>query len=217
MPGTVGVPGPFGPTRRAPRATIRLLPGPRDRPRTPGRHSRGPCTHSSPNRSETRRTSTRGRRRDDRSCSRPARLSGAGRSDRLSPPQRPRARGRGRARSLRSGLSRPPPTPIRSRQEPRRHRGRASLLVALAPIGRPRSHPYPTRPGANVSPRWAGVAPDRTGAALATTTGRATSSGSSGISTTRSSAASPRSNPGGRDAFECLVRPWLCTRPPKKG
>ena len=49
--------------------------GPPDRPRTPGRLCRGPCTHSPPYRSETRRTSTRGRRQDDRSCSRRARLS----------------------------------------------------------------------------------------------------------------------------------------------
>jgi anti-sigma regulatory factor (Ser/Thr protein kinase) len=50
--------------------------GPPDRPRTPERLARDPCTHSPPNRSETRRTSTRGRRRDDRSYSRRARLSG---------------------------------------------------------------------------------------------------------------------------------------------
>jgi hypothetical protein len=53
--------------------------GPQGRPRSPGRLSRGPRTHSPPNRSETRRLSTHGRRRGDRSCSRRARLSGRSR------------------------------------------------------------------------------------------------------------------------------------------
>jgi hypothetical protein len=59
--------------------------------------------------------------------------------------------------------------PDPGRQEPPRNRarpwGRAGLLVTLAPIGRPCPHPYPTRPGANVPPGWAEVAPDPTGAA----------------------------------------------------
>jgi hypothetical protein len=60
--------------------------GPPDRPRTPGRLSRDPCTHTPPNRSETRPTSTRGQRRDDRSCSRRAQLSGRSRRNHSSSP-----------------------------------------------------------------------------------------------------------------------------------
>jgi len=62
------VPYVAGTGRDHPRTTA-----PPDRPRTPERPSRGPCTHSPPNRSGTRRRSTRGQRRDDRSCSRRAR------------------------------------------------------------------------------------------------------------------------------------------------
>jgi hypothetical protein len=71
-------------TRLSPGATIRVFTGPPDRLRTPGRLSWGLCTHSPPNRSEIRRRSTRGRRWDDRSCSRRARLSGRSRRIRSS-------------------------------------------------------------------------------------------------------------------------------------
>jgi hypothetical protein len=99
--------------------------GPPNRPRTPERPSRDLCTYSPPNRSETRPRSTRGRRRDDRSCSRRARLSG--RSRRIHS-------------SSKDGRRRPP----------RDARTTARKIVPTVRSGRPQARP--SRPAAHVQP-----------------------------------------------------------------